>query len=62
MRTIRQWVCGIRGHDWQTAEDAHGAVTTCATCGKLRHVRLQSAYEPGQTTEATQGLDESRRP
>ena len=36
-------VCFIRGrHRWVTRHDAAGHLTSCARCGVLRHVRLES--------------------
>jgi hypothetical protein len=41
---VRGLVCLIRGgHQWRSAADAAGSMTTCARCGALRHTRVESA-------------------
>jgi len=37
-------LCNVRGgHRWATTRDAAGGVTACVRCGRLRHVRVESA-------------------
>ena len=44
MGFLARIVCSIRGgHHWATAPDAAGGVTVCTRCGRLRHVRVESA-------------------
>lgn len=40
---MRRLLCSLRGgHRWETRSDAAGTLTTCARCGALRHVRVES--------------------
>jgi hypothetical protein len=39
---VRRVVCLARRHRWVTMRDVAGPVTTCARCGALRHMRVES--------------------
>jgi hypothetical protein len=60
---MRRVLCLARGgHAWRTTTDGAGAITSCARCGALRHLRSASADDASFLMHTDVAAEFGRRP